>query len=109
MTDINILIQLVLILSATAIGCVLALWLKQPVMIGYLIAGMIVGPFTPGPYANMESFRVFAEVGVALLLFVLGSTLTPSRFAEWLCHINGGTCKLPSLRAGPPLSPVVSV
>jgi len=80
LTDIDILIQLVLILSATAVGCVFALWLKQPVMVGYLIAGIIVGPFTPGPQANLESFRLFAEVGVALLLFVLGATMTPSRF-----------------------------
>lgn len=80
MADINILIHLVLILSATAVGCVLALWLKQPVMVGYLIAGMLVGPFTPGPQADVESFRLLAEVGIALLLFVLGATMTPSRF-----------------------------
>ena len=48
--------------------------LKQPLIIGYLIAGIIIGPFSP-PFSlisNTEFLNVFAEIGVILLLFTIG-------------------------------------
>lgn len=80
MPDSSGLANLVLILGAATAGGVLALWLKQPVIIGYLIGGVVIGPFTPGPRANFDEFRLLTEIGLALLLFVLGARMTPSRF-----------------------------
>ncbi len=74
------LLDLVLILAAAIAGGILALWLKQPVIIGYLIGGIIIGPFTPGPQADFDDFRIFTEIGLALLLFILGARMSPSRF-----------------------------
>ena len=48
--------------------------LKQPMVIGYIIAGMLIGPYTP-PFSLISNFDVlnlFAEIGVILLLFVVG-------------------------------------
>jgi len=48
--------------------------IRQPLIIGYLFAGIIIGPFTP-PFsliANLDILHVFAEIGVILLLFVIG-------------------------------------
>jgi len=48
--------------------------LKQPLVIGYLIAGIIIGPFTP-PFSfisQTQYLSVFAEIGVVLLLFTVG-------------------------------------
>ncbi|HEY4657827.1 MAG TPA: cation:proton antiporter, partial [Candidatus Bathyarchaeia archaeon] len=48
--------------------------LKQPVILGYLLAGIIVGPYTP-PFAlisQVDFLRVFAEFGIILLLLVIG-------------------------------------
>jgi monovalent cation:H+ antiporter-2, CPA2 family len=48
--------------------------LRQPMVIGYIIAGMIIGPYTP-PFSLISNFDVlnlFAEIGVILLLFVVG-------------------------------------
>jgi CPA2 family monovalent cation:H+ antiporter-2 len=48
--------------------------LKQPLIIGYLIAGIIIGPYTP-PFSlisNIDFLNVFAEIGVILLLFTIG-------------------------------------
>jgi CPA2 family monovalent cation:H+ antiporter-2 len=70
----------VLILAAAIAGGILALLLKQPVIIGYLVGGLIVGPFTPGPRVDFDEFSLFTEVGLALLLFVLGARMSPSRF-----------------------------
>ena len=48
--------------------------LKQPMVIGYIVAGMIIGPYTP-PFSlliNLDILNVFAEIGIILLLFVVG-------------------------------------
>ncbi|HET6485142.1 MAG TPA: cation:proton antiporter, partial [Spirochaetia bacterium] len=50
----------------------LAQRLKLSPIIGYLLAGIIVGPFTPGFVANHEIAQQFAEIGVILLLFGIG-------------------------------------
>jgi monovalent cation:H+ antiporter-2, CPA2 family len=48
--------------------------LKQPMVIGYIGAGMIIGPHTP-PFSlilNLDILNLFAEIGIVLLLFVVG-------------------------------------
>ena len=80
MSDLSGLTNLVLILAAAIGGGVLALWLKQPIIIGYLVAGIVIGPFTPGPQADFDQIKLFTEIGLALLLFVLGARMKPSRF-----------------------------
>jgi CPA2 family monovalent cation:H+ antiporter-2 len=48
--------------------------LKQPMVIGYIGAGMIIGPYTP-PFSlilNLDILNLFAEIGIVLLLFVVG-------------------------------------
>ena len=48
---------------------------------GLLVTGLIVGPHTPGPYitTHVEGVRSFTELGVVLLLFVIGLELRPAR------------------------------
>lgn len=49
--------------------------LKQPMVIGYIIAGMIIGPYTP-PFSlvrSPETLNLFAELGIIMLLFVVGT------------------------------------
>src|ERR671912_1206961 len=57
-----------------AIMLVLTHKYKQSMVIGYLIAGMIIGPFTP-PFSlihDIETVNIFAELGIIMLLFVIG-------------------------------------
>jgi len=63
-----------LILGAAAIVTILFKWLKQPLVLGYLIAGFLVGPhFNLLPsIAETDSIKVWAEIGVIFLLFSLG-------------------------------------
>lgn len=47
---------------------------KQPLVIGYIIAGIIIGPHTP-PFSlilNLDVLNLFAEMGIILLLFIVG-------------------------------------
>jgi CPA2 family monovalent cation:H+ antiporter-2 len=46
--------------------------LKLPVLVGYLVAGVVVGPFTPGYVADTELAPQLAEIGVILLMFGVG-------------------------------------
>jgi len=80
LSDLSGLTNLVLILAAAAVGGILALWLKQPVIIGYLIGGIVVGPFTLGPTVDFAQFKLLTDIGLALLLFVLGARMTLSQF-----------------------------
>jgi CPA2 family monovalent cation:H+ antiporter-2 len=62
---------------AAALGLALvmgfvAVRLKLPALVGYLIAGIIIGPATPGFVADVELSRQLAEIGVMLLMFGVG-------------------------------------
>ena len=63
------------IMIVAAIMLVITHKLKQPMVIGYIIAGMIIGPYTP-PFRlihNVNSLNSFAELGIIMLLFVIGT------------------------------------
>jgi monovalent cation:H+ antiporter-2, CPA2 family len=63
-----------IIMVVASIMAMISYKLRQPMVIGYIIAGMIIGPFTP-PFSLISNFDVlnlFAEIGVILLLFVVG-------------------------------------
>ncbi|HAT7747980.1 cation:proton antiporter [Legionella pneumophila] len=50
----------------------IAVRLKMPALVGYLLAGVTIGPFTPGLMANVEIAQELAEIGVMLLMFGVG-------------------------------------
>lgn len=50
----------------------IAVRLKLPALVGYLIAGVVIGPATPGFVADLELSRQLAEIGVMLLMFGVG-------------------------------------
>src|ERR1041385_3826433 len=62
---------------AAALGLALAMGfaairLKLPPLVGYLLAGIIIGPATPGFVADLELTRQLAEIGVMLMMFGVG-------------------------------------
>lgn len=59
-------------LVAALAGGFVARSLKLPLLVGYLVAGVVVGPFTPGVMAHAESVHQVAKLGVALLMFAVG-------------------------------------
>jgi len=67
--------DLAVIMIIAAIMLVITHRLKQPMVIGYILAGMIIGPYTP-PFSlihNVNSLNTFAELGIIMLLFVVGT------------------------------------
>jgi CPA2 family monovalent cation:H+ antiporter-2 len=67
-----------LLLLAVAAGWV-ARRLGLPAVIGYLVVGLIVSPFTPGYVVDRRQLQVLADVGVVLLLFEVGIEIDPVR------------------------------
>jgi CPA2 family monovalent cation:H+ antiporter-2 len=69
--------DLTLVLVAALMGGYLAQRFGQPLIVGYIVAGVVVGPFTGGPtVGNVQVIEQLAELGVALLLFSLGLELS---------------------------------
>jgi CPA2 family monovalent cation:H+ antiporter-2 len=64
---------LTVVLCAAAVTTVVFQRLRQPVVLGYLLAGLVVGPHVPIPvHADMDVVQTLAELGVILLMFSLG-------------------------------------
>jgi len=73
MDELQLILDLVAAVLAAFVGGVVAQRLGQPVILGYLAGGVVIGPFSPGPMAGVHSVQVFAEIGVAFLMFALGA------------------------------------
>lgn len=71
--------QAVLFLTAAVIAVPLFKRLGVGAVLGYLVAGMVIGPRVFGFISDVDSILHFAELGVVLLLFVIGLELQPSR------------------------------
>jgi Kef-type K+ transport system membrane component KefB len=56
--------------------------LKQPLIIGYIISGIIAGPFFLNLVHESEVISVFSEMGIAFLLFIVGLQLSPKVIKE---------------------------
>ena len=66
-------------LAALLCGMVMT-WLRQPAIVGYILAGVILGPSVLGLVAERENIRLLAEIGVLLLLFLIGMELSLKSF-----------------------------
>ncbi len=72
------------ILATAAIVTILCKKLRQPVVLGYLIAGFMLGPHIPflPSVTDTESVKVWAEIGVIFLLFGLGLEFSFKKLAQ---------------------------
>jgi len=87
--------DLTLVLAAALVGGFVAHRVGQPLIVGYIVVGVIVGPFTGGlTVRHVEGIEQLAELGVALLLFSLGSrsrSASSHPFAPW--RSREGRCR----------------
>lgn len=74
--------DIAIITVAALLGGLLAHRLRLPVLLGYIFAGIVVGPNTGGPtVVHFEDVEVLADIGVALLLFTVGLEFPVERLA----------------------------
>jgi CPA2 family monovalent cation:H+ antiporter-2 len=89
-------------IAATA-GGILAWRLRQPLIIGYVLAGALISPLTPGPkIQDAQTLELFAEIGVILLMFSVGLefSLNDLLRAKWVAILGGSTGILLSILLG---------
>ncbi len=77
------LLQIVLLLGLAMLCGIVAQRLRQNAVIGYLVAGIILGPRTFGIVKDPQSVEVLAELGVSLLLFTIGLEFSWRRLREF--------------------------
>ena len=75
------LLSALVLLAVTAIMVTISKHMGLGSILGLLIAGMIVGPHTPGPIvtSEVENLRHFTEFGVVMLLFIIGLEMQPAK------------------------------
>lgn len=74
MAEHSVIFRDIAMVFAAALVCGLVAWrIKQPILLGYVLAGLIVSPLTPGLRVHdVHVFELMAEVGVVLLMFSVG-------------------------------------
>jgi monovalent cation:H+ antiporter-2, CPA2 family len=71
-TDAGLIADLAIALLGALIGALIAARLGQSVILGYIVAGIAIGPFTPGFVGDAQTVEALAEIGVILLMFAIG-------------------------------------
>src|SRR6185369_7133256 len=84
--DVPLIATIAVSLAFAFVGGLLAVRLRLPPLVGYLLAGIVVGPFTPGFVADAHLAPQLAEIGVILLMFGVGTHF--SIRAGWRCPVR---------------------
>ncbi|MES2622927.1 MAG: cation:proton antiporter [Patescibacteria group bacterium] len=75
-------IELSLILCSTVVISYIARLLKQPLVVGYILSGILVGPYALNMFHITEEVELFSKIGIAILLFIVGMSLSPATVKE---------------------------
>ena len=68
----NFLEDMALVMCFAALAAVICQLLRQPLIVGYLVTRVVVGPYTPGVVASTERIQLLANLGVTILIFSIG-------------------------------------
>lgn len=86
----NFTTDLALVLVFAAVAGVLFRRFQLPTLVGYLLAGVIIGPHTPIPvFADPQRIHALSDFGVILVMFVVGLEFTVSKFVASLPRAGG--------------------
>jgi len=73
----SVFFELSLILALAVMLSAIMQFLRQPLIIGYIITGILAGPFILDVVKSVEALSVFSHIGISLLLFMVGISLNP--------------------------------
>lgn len=79
----NVFAQLSIIIVVAAVLSGIMRLLRQPLVIGYVLTGVLLGPHFFGILKSAESMSAFSEMGIAILLFIVGLHLNPKELKNF--------------------------
>ena len=82
MNQLGPVVDIAILLAAALVGGMIAHRLRQPVVLGYLVVGMAVGPHSLGLVTDLAMVEMAATIGVALLMFTLGLEISVSQLRQ---------------------------
>jgi CPA2 family monovalent cation:H+ antiporter-2 len=95
MTGFDTVVNVAIVLAAALIGGMVAHRLKQPVILGYLLVGVAIGPYGFGLVRDVGLIETLATIGVALLMFTVGLEISYSQLrATGKVGIWGGIAQI---------------
>ena len=95
MDERELIVDLIIIIGAATVGGAIASVLRLPVILGYMVAGLVLGNYIPRWEIDIGRTEGIAELGVALLLFTLGVQFSFSKMADVRrVAIVGGLCQI---------------
>ena len=93
----NIIFKLAIIFAGASILATIFLYLKQPIILAYIVLGMLIGPWGAGVLKDPALIEHISHLGIILLMFLLGLHLHPQKLYKLLkktALIAVGTCSL---------------
>jgi len=73
----HIFVELSLILIITTIIASFMRAMRQPLVVGYLLSGILVGPYVLNVLQSSDQIEIFSKIGISILLFIVGLNLNP--------------------------------
>lgn len=71
----------IIIIIATLVSVVMRMF-KQPLVVGYILSGIIAGPYMLGVLKSVDQIEIFSKIGISILLFIVGLSLSPKIVKE---------------------------
>jgi Kef-type K+ transport system membrane component KefB/Trk K+ transport system NAD-binding subunit len=78
----EIFVEISLLLFIATISALLMRFLKQPLVVGYILAGIAVGPYFLNILHSKDHIELFSKIGITILLFIVGLSLSPAVIKE---------------------------
>jgi len=75
-------IELSMIVSLAAVVALIMRVLRQPLVVGYIATGILVGPYALNLLHAQDELELFSKIGISILLFIVGLTLNPDIIRE---------------------------
>lgn len=79
----NAFTEISIILLITTVISLIMNFLKQPLVIGYILSGVVVGPYVLNILTNTDQVELFSKIGISILLFIVGIGLNPLVIKEF--------------------------